>query len=130
MPAFPGRAPGRRAARRSMIPSDGREGETVIQLGELVMILDLHRQGLSVSAIARACGIDRKTIRKYIERGLDAPSYGPRQPRPTGRRLFRELKEFGYAGGYSAVTDFLRDVRPAAEPGFEVRFETPPGDQG
>jgi transposase len=55
----------------------------VIRLGELVMILDLHRQGLSVSAIARQLGRDRKTVRKYIERGLDLPAYGPRQPRPT-----------------------------------------------
>ena len=60
-PGFPGRAPGSRATRRSMIPSDGREGETVIQLGELVMILDLHRQGLSVTAIARRVGIDRRS---------------------------------------------------------------------
>jgi transposase len=45
----------------------------VVKLGEIVMILDLHRQGLSVSAIARQTGIDRKTIRKYIERGLEAP---------------------------------------------------------
>jgi transposase len=46
----------------------------VIQLGELIMILDLHQQGLSVSAIARRVGIDRKTVRKYIERGLEPPS--------------------------------------------------------
>ena len=44
----------------------------MIQLGELVMILDLHRQGLTVSAIARRVGIDRKTVRKYIERGPEA----------------------------------------------------------
>jgi transposase-like protein len=31
----------------------------VINLGELVMILELHRQGVSVSAIARQLGIDR-----------------------------------------------------------------------
>ena len=31
----------------------GREG-AVIKLGELVMILELHRQGVSVSAIAAA----------------------------------------------------------------------------
>jgi hypothetical protein len=36
----------------------GREG-AVIKLGELVMILELHRQGVSVSAIARHLGIDR-----------------------------------------------------------------------
>jgi transposase len=113
------------------------------------MILDLHRQGLSVSAIALQLGIDRKTVRKYLARGLEAPVYGPRQLRPrridpfvpylrerveawpglTGRRLFRELKERGYQGGYTAVTDALRDLRPPAAPPFEVRFETPPGDQ-
>ncbi len=36
------------------------------------MILDLHQQGLTVSAISRETGIDRKTVRKYIERGLEA----------------------------------------------------------
>ncbi|WGF90218.1 IS21 family transposase [Marinivivus vitaminiproducens] len=121
----------------------------MIKLGEMMMILDLHRQGLSVSAIARQTGADRKTVRKYIERGLEAPVYGPRKPRQTvidpftaylrervtsypgltGRRLFRQLKAIGYDGGYTAVTDFLRDVRPAPERGFEVRFETPPGEQ-
>ena len=39
------------------------------------MILDLARQGLSVSAIARRTGHDRKTIRKYIERGMEPPAY-------------------------------------------------------
>jgi len=48
----------------------------VIKLGEMMMILDLHRQGLSVSAIARQTGADRKTVRKYIERGLEAPAMG------------------------------------------------------
>lgn len=113
------------------------------------MILDLHRQGLSVSAIARQLDVDRKTVRKYIERGLLAPAYGPRQPRPrligpfeaylrqrvtaypalTGSRLLRELRERGYQGGYTAVTDFLREARPAPGSSFEVRFETPPGHQ-
>ena len=113
------------------------------------MILDLHRQGLSVSAIARQLGVDRKTVRKYIARGLEPPRYGPRQPRPrqldaftaylrqrvtaypmlTGSRLWREVKELGYAGGYTAVTDYLRQVRPREPALFEVRFETPPGHQ-
>jgi transposase len=51
-------------------------------------------------------------------------------PGLTGTRLLRELKERGYAGGYTAVTDFLRDIRPTAGTGFEVRFETAPGEQG
>ena len=41
----------------------------------------------------------------------------------------RELRERGYAGGYTAVTDLLRELRPPPAPAFEVRFETPPGDQ-
>ena len=52
----------------------------MVKLREMMMILDLHRQGLSVSAIAKATGADRKTVREYIERGLEAPSYGPRKP--------------------------------------------------
>ena len=113
------------------------------------MILDLHQQGLSVSAIARRLGIDRKMVRRYIERGLEPPIYQARQPRPakvapfqrylqervaeypelTASRLCREIGEIGYTGGYTAVKDFLRTVRPAVPPGFEVRFETPPGRQ-
>jgi len=114
------------------------------------MILDLHREGLSVSAIARQLELDRKTVRKYIERGLEPPAYGPRKSRSrqlepfepylrqrvvaypglTGSRLLREIREGGYRGGYTAVTDFLREVRPATSLPFEVRFETPPGHQG
>jgi transposase len=44
------------------------------------MILDLARQGLTVSAIARRTGHDRKSIRKYVERGLEPPAYKPREP--------------------------------------------------
>jgi len=35
----------------------------------------------------------------------------------------------GYAGGTTMARDFLREVRPSAPAGFEVRFETPPGRQ-
>ena len=53
----------------------------MVKLGEVVMILDLHRQGLTVSAIARELGVDRKTVRRYIARGLEPPVYGPRMSR-------------------------------------------------
>lgn len=36
----------------------------MIRLGEAMMILELHRQGLSVTAIARRTGRDPKTVRK------------------------------------------------------------------
>ena len=41
----------------------------MVQLGELMMILNLHRQGLSITAIARRTGRDPKTVRKYIAVG-------------------------------------------------------------
>ncbi|MBF0614668.1 MAG: IS21 family transposase [Magnetococcales bacterium] len=122
----------------------------MVILGEIVMILELHEQGLTISAISRRTGLDRKTIRKTIQRGLEAPQYGPRPERPTilapfhgylmdkiqaipdlnGTRLFREIRELGYQGGYTMVKDFLRSIRPATNAGFERRFETPPGKQG
>ena len=54
----------------------------MITLGEIVLIHDLKRQGLSVTAIARQLGIDRKTVRKHLVAGLAAPSYAPRPAQP------------------------------------------------
>jgi transposase len=130
-----------------LFPLAGGSG-AVVTLGELVMILELHRQGLKVSAIARQTGLDRKTVRKYIARGLEPPIYGPRRrsrraPRCSGRTLRERLAAYlgltavrsarvgerGYAGGYTAVKRAVRDLRPDLPRPFEVRFETPPGEQ-
>ena len=123
----------------------------MVQLGELMMILELHRQGLSITAIARRTGRDPKTVRKYIERGVEAPVYGPRSvgrpsklapfmgflrervvafPDLSAARLTREVRELGYVGAYTAVKRFLAAIRPENGPKpYEVRFETPPGLQ-
>src|SRR3954470_6837669 len=104
------------------------------------MILDLAPQGLSVPGIARRTGLDRKTIRKYVAKGLEPPAYTPRPPRQTlvgpyesdlrerlqalpelsGRGLLRDIRALGYQGGYTVLKDFLRPVRPKAQ--FERRF--------
>ncbi len=122
----------------------------MVRLGELMMILELHRQGLSITAIARRTGRDPKTVRKYIERGIEAPVMsslrGPtQQARPvldflrervvafpdlSAARLTREIRELGYVGAYTAVKRFLAAIRPENGPKpYEVRFETPPGLQ-
>lgn len=115
------------------------------------MILDLYRQGLSISAIARRTGRDPKTVRKYIERGLEPPAYSPRQvsrpsklapfldylrervapfPELSAVRLNREIRELGYARANTAVKRFVAAIRPEHGPKpFEVRFETPAGQQ-
>ena len=132
-----------------MIPSIDGGRARVVRLGELVMILDLARQGMSVSAIARRTGHDRKTIRKYIAKGLEPPAYQPRPPRSTlvapfeaylrerlqaypelsTKRLLREIRERGYEGGYTILKAVVRTIRPKPAPAFERRFETPPGKQ-
>ena len=101
----------------------------MVRLGELMMIPELHRQGLTITAIARRTGRDPK--RKYIERGIEAPVYGPRSvgrpsklapfmgflrervvafPDLSAARLTREIRELGYAGAYTAVKRFLAAI--------------------
>ncbi len=121
----------------------------MIKLKDIVMIHDLKRQGLSIAAIARETGFDRKTVRRHLARGLEGPSYGPREPRPckidkyedwllrrtaevpglSARRLRREIRDLGFDGSYTTVTNFLREARPPTPTVFERRFETPPGRQ-
>ena len=120
----------------------------MVNLGEAMRILELHREGLTISAIAERTGKDRKTVRKYIRRGLSVPSYQSRAartrvmdpylcyvkeritafPELTASRLLREIGEFGYAGGRTSLADVVREFRPRL-PSFELRFETPPGRQ-
>lgn len=42
----------------------------MIALKEIIMIHDLKRQDFDISAIARQTGLDRKTVRKYLDHRL------------------------------------------------------------
>src|SRR6056297_3540570 len=127
-----------------MLRAENDRGRQVKGLREIVLIQDLKNQGLSITAIARKVGCDRKTVRKYLDLGLEAPVYGPRQPRArviepyerylhervqafpdlSGARLLREIREMGHGGGYTAVTDVLREVRPPQGPGQKAGAAT------
>lgn len=92
-------------------------------------------QGVSKTATARAVGISRRTVYNWIQSGeLERDpddmvvQYGPRAPRPTildaykemidarlsdfpqlsAARLFREIREAGYPGGYGQVKRYVR----------------------
>ena len=107
----------------------------------------MRRQGLSITDIAEITGFDRKTIRKWLILA-GTPRYGPRAPQPSkldsfkpyiderlsagvwnARVLLRELRERGYAGGYTILKDYLHPRRQAAREVAVRRFETPPGQQ-
>ena len=95
----------------------------MIKLGEVVMILDLHRQGLTVSAIARELGVDRKTVRKCIARGLEPPVYGPRKPRRANDRSIRSVS----AGAGDSLSGSDRPTAVAGASRTRIcRAATPP----
>ncbi|NJD86244.1 transposase, partial [Candidatus Erwinia dacicola] len=112
----------------------------------------LHRQGMSIRAIARQLSCSRETVRRYIRSPLSVADirYKPRAPRPCkldpfkpyilervaaarpqwipASVLLRELRQRGDEGGYSMLTAFLH---PMKQPITEeiTRFETEPGFQ-
>jgi transposase len=95
------------------------------------------RDRLSINEIARRTSLSRNTIKKWLRaRGDVAPKYRrrevlskltpfaatlmqaletdahrPRQERRTARALHAQLKAAGYTGGYTRLTDFIRDWR-------------------
>ena len=96
----------------------------------------LHdEQGLKVSQIAAELQLDPKTVEKWV----DHPTYQPRQgtKRPskldsfkgqiaallerhpyTAQQLLQQLRQQGYAGGYSILKEFVRQVRPVRKPAY------------
>ena len=92
---------------------------------ELLMIHELKNEGLSTSEIARRLGLNRKTVRKYLQYDRNDLEALRRQPRPskldpyrpylcrrlqeypqlTARRLLREIQQRGYEGRYTLVVD-------------------------
>ena len=111
-------------------------------------INQLKRDGLSILAIGKLTGYDRKTIRKYLLAPTARPVYEAR-PTPVSklapfetylgerlqagvwnaRVLLRELRSRNYSGGYTILTDWLRPRRGAAHVMAVRRFETAPGKQ-
>ena len=110
--------------------------------------------GASFRRIARAVGVDRKTVGRVVaahqkqraaphsalvvpvRRGSLLDAYGGqiadllgRYPDLTAVRLHEELTASGFKGGYTIVRDRLRLMRPRPVTEPVVRFETGPGVQ-
>lgn len=111
-------------------------------------VVELKQQGLSIRAISRLTGYDRKTISRYLSGPEKRPVYGPRVPAPNKLDpfksylqerlragvwnavvLLREIRERNYDGCYTLLTDWLRPQRQQAAALAVQRFETPPGKQ-
>ena len=123
------------------------EGQGMLKKMEKTMIRNLHGQGMTISAIARQTGMDRKTVRKVLaepdtpamERKASLPSLlDPYKEYVRGRlevadftvqRLFQDIQAQGYAGSYNLVKRFVAPLREERHRQAEVRFETQPGHQ-
>jgi transposase len=104
------------------------------------------RDGQSVREIARQMGLSRNTVRTWLRapadqepryqrttrpgkltpfhmslvQALKADAMRPKKERRTGLALYRQIQAAGYAGGYSRVTDFVRDWRAGAGNGTQA----------
>lgn len=111
------------------------------------MIRDLHNQGYTNSEISRITGFNRRTVRKYLAAD-ELPKKQQRAVKPskldpfkdyiqdriaayplTAKRIYREIQERGYTGGYTILKDYIRTIRPQDFTPAILRFETPPGKQ-
>jgi transposase len=97
-----------------------------------------HVEGMSIREAARVFGVHRKTVRKILrfsvppgyQRGatpkrpkldgftgiidqiLATDAGSPRKQRHTSKRIYERLRdEYGFAGGYTIVKDYVRSQR-------------------
>ena len=119
----------------------------VLRVEHQTIIRELAAQKLSISEIARRIGVHRHTVHAFL---LEGPP-GVRAPRASRAspidpfvdylrarlaqfdlsavRLFEEIRERGYRGGYTVVKDFVRPLKRDRSLAAVVRYETPPGVQ-
>ena len=109
---------------------------TMEMLGKVKRLYSRDKK--SLHEIAKATGLSRNTIRKWVREtkvvgkptyrrkervnkltafhealvlALKADSHRTKQNRRTAKALFIQIKAQGYIGGYSRVTDFIREWR-------------------
>jgi len=131
------------------VPSSGQPwpgAEAMVTETVVEQVIQALARGMAVSAVARAYGIDRKTVRLWRARG----GYGARTARPVvslldphrdwlaqrapevgynASVLHRELRERGFTGSVIIVRRALVPLRATVTPTATVRFETAPGEQ-
>ncbi len=123
----------------------------MLTVEERMEISVLSKHGESIHGIAKAMGVSRNTVRRYLREGDAAATRKPGPKRSekldpfksyiVGRMkaaapdvipatvLLREIQARGYDGGYTRLKVFVRGLRPAPKPDPVVRFETEPGCQ-
>lgn len=99
-------------------------------------IRQLHDQkGLKVWQIAQELKLDPKTVAKWIDQTRYQPRQSSKRPSKldpfkgqivamlerhpyTAQQILQQLRQQGYAGGYSILKELVRQVRPPRKPAF------------
>ncbi len=102
------------------------------------------QKGLNASQIATELQLDRKTVAKWIhvkefqrrKSARRSSKLDPHKARITAllerhpysaQQILQQLRQEGYTGGYSIVSEFVRLVRPVHKPAY-LPLEFAPGD--
>jgi transposase len=124
----------------------------MLKLEEFMEIFRLKDNGYSLSAISRMTGIDRKTIRKYLEHGkASKPAMKTRPTKesklksfekyilnflkysdvdfPPCTAIYEKLVERGYTGSLSLLQKWMGQYKKKHLSKIVIRYETPPGQQ-
>lgn len=119
----------------------------MLKMEDFLMLRDLYHQGMTISQISRETGYNRRTIRKYIT--THQPPIGQKRSNKPSKlddykdyinerireyplsaaRIYREIQNKGFSGGYTIVKDYVRQIRPKESISAVYRFETKPGVQ-
>ena len=100
-------------------------------------------KGLKVSQIAAELQLDPKTVEKWADQLTYQPRQGTKRASKldsfkgqisallerhpyTAQQLLQQLRQQGYAGGYTILKEFVRQVRPVHKPAY-LMLEFAPG---
>lgn len=118
----------------------------MIHREECMDIWVLHRQGHSMHSISRITGLNRRTVKKYLEageipkyqvqnRGSDLEPYYPMikdwlsEQDYQATRIYELVNMQGYEGSYETVKRYVGQVKGERDRVAYLRFETHPGLQ-
>jgi transposase len=118
----------------------------MLDMADYGRIVAFKKQGRNISEIAREVGCSRNTVYEYLsgkkpeyqrkDSSVKLESYKgfinaklEESVLYTATRLFREVKELGYSGGYTMLKVYVRGLKESVEKESMIRFETCPGKQ-